>query len=134
MPRTTERSEVLALLQSTTTSLALNLTQQILDDQRGALRNELEDFWEDGNDEDAEEQLDVRRVFHDVMIATLGELEEMRMRVEGSRYFAERTVWRSLRQSRDAVLEWYFSMDEKWFKSQVSPNDWICLSEKLTLC
>jgi hypothetical protein len=71
-----------------------------------------------------DEERDFRRGFYDACFSILDRLDRMLERVEGSRYVAERRCCRGLKQSREGTLEWYFSMDVRWFCSQVGHEKW----------
>jgi len=123
MPRTTERSELIKSIKTTYEALGVQLAAQILQDERNALIRGEEDS-DDGEDEDEDEERDFRRGFYDACFSILDRLDRMLERVEGSRYVAERRCWRGLKQSREGTLEWYFSMDVRWFRSQVGHEKW----------
>jgi hypothetical protein len=145
MPRTTERSELLDTIDHAYQTLAYKLAHQILRDETLALLQEDSDSdsdsdmdldgWErwdaseeedveDGEtdeEEEEEEEREFRRLFHHAGFAMLDNLDRMRRGIEATRYVADRALYpRGLVLGRAGVLEWYFTMDEKWFRSQVS--------------
>ncbi|KAJ9125016.1 hypothetical protein QFC24_002949 [Naganishia onofrii] len=76
-----------------------------------------------GVDEDADEAiLALRSGAESFMLAgysVVNTLNESLARVLGSRYVVDRRSWRGLRGIRQDVLEYYFGMDENWFKEQI---------------
>lgn len=119
MPRTTERSRLLDELERVQVDLVAGLAMQILAaDATAAV------IHQDSTDDDSASSSETEPVylFRRMILSVLGELGTMRERVEAMRYIAEWRVWRGLKLDRRSVLEWYFTMDERWFKAQVRPR------------
>jgi hypothetical protein len=79
---------------------------------------EMESEHED--EEMLEEEQAFRDLFQDVGVGMVNDLQRLREKIEGSRYMEGKRIWRGLKKTRRGTLEWYFSMDQNWFRTQVS--------------
>jgi hypothetical protein len=136
MPRTTERSRLLATIAETQEALGLHLAAQLLMDETLTVDEEEEGEDIDDADSTDEDEEGFDEMFHQAAFEMLEELGELQTRVLAVRYVAHRRVWWGLREDRRTILEWYFSMDVKWFKAKVRQlcSAYSCFAYERTPC
>jgi ATP/maltotriose-dependent transcriptional regulator MalT len=121
MPNQSERNKTLSDLKTTLSDLKIQMSVQVMLDASEALLKE-----EEGDDGDSDVEFEDEQVvesFQLVGYAIIGALEVMQQKIAGSRFMAERKVWRGLREIRGAQMEFMMGMDENWFKQTVCQND-----------
>lgn len=119
MPRITDRAATLVILQSTQDALAEPLARQLMINEMMAM-DEGEMGSEDEDEEMLEEEQAFRDLFQDMGFGMLDGLQKLQEKMEMSRYMEGTRIWRGLKKTRRSTLEWYFSMDQNWFRTQVS--------------
>jgi hypothetical protein len=77
------------------------------------------DSSESDGDSDRENEADDEESFQVAGYAVVESLCERREDVLNARYVMERSAWRGLRAIRGDNLEYFFTMDENWFRAQV---------------
>ena len=102
------------MLEQTTSALQLQMAVQII----LSSSSELLDKEDGGIEDDAEEETGENiQLFVSQLIASLRRTQDQVLK---SRYYCERQVWRGLRRTREGEMEKFFSMDQSWFRQQVS--------------
>lgn len=119
MPRITARAATLAVLQSTQDALAVSLARQVLMNEMMAMDEE-EMGVNDEDEEMLEEEQAFRDLFQDMGFGMLDDLQKLQEKIERSRCLEGTRIWRGLKKTRRGTLEWYFSMNQNWFRTQVS--------------
>lgn len=118
MPRSSERQNAISLVEGVVEDLRTKLLVQNMQDEGyiGLLEDEI------GYDADQQEVENLREEA-DAMHVTgnniVNALNEYLATIINSRYAVDRRAWRGLRAVREDILEYYFTMDENWFREQV---------------